>query len=54
MRGYDHKGILVKGLLKPGPGAAHHWFIGERDTTTDTMLRTFDASELFSERKAFR
>ena len=30
MRGYDHKGILVKGLLNPAPGAAHHWFTGER------------------------
>ena len=30
MRGYDHKGILVRGSLKPAPGAAHHWFTGER------------------------
>jgi len=30
MRGYDHKGILVKGVLNPAPGAAHHWFTGER------------------------
>lgn len=25
----------------------NYWFIGERDTATDTMLRTFDASEIF-------
>ena len=29
----------------------NYWFIGERDTATDTMLRTFDPSELFPERK---
>ena len=32
----------------------NYWFIAERDTVTDTMLRTFDAAELFPERKAFR
>jgi hypothetical protein len=30
MRGCDHKGILVKGALKPAPGAAHHWFADEQ------------------------
>ena len=25
-----------------------YWFIAERDTTTDTMLRTYPASELFA------
>jgi hypothetical protein len=30
MHGCDHKGILVKGLLNPTPGAAHHRFTGER------------------------
>jgi sarcosine oxidase subunit delta len=24
----------------------NYWFIGERDTATDTMIRTYDASEL--------
>ena len=31
----------------------NYWFIGERDTATDKMLRTFDPAELFPERKAF-
>ena len=30
MGGYDHKGILVKGLLEPAPRAGHHWFTDER------------------------
>jgi hypothetical protein len=30
MKAYDHKGVLVKGCLAPGPGAAHHWFMHER------------------------
>jgi sarcosine oxidase, subunit delta len=25
----------------------NYWFIGERDTATDTMIRTYDASEIF-------
>jgi hypothetical protein len=29
MGGCDHKGVLVKDGLQPGPGAAHHWFTGE-------------------------
>jgi sarcosine oxidase, subunit delta len=32
---------------------SNYWFIAERDTATDTMLRTFDPAELFPKRKAF-
>lgn len=30
MKGTDHKGLLVKGLLRPAPRAGHHWFEEER------------------------
>ena len=30
-----------------------YWFIAERDTRTDTVLKTYPASELFKERVAF-
>lgn len=30
-----------------------YWFIAERDTGTDEVLRTYPASELFKERKEF-
>jgi sarcosine oxidase subunit delta len=30
-----------------------YWFIAERDTRTDTIIRTYPASELFSGRKEY-
>ena len=34
-------------------GPTNYWFIAERDTVTDEILRTYRASELFKERVAF-
>lgn len=31
-----------------------YWFIAERDTATDEIVRTYPASELFTERVRFR
>lgn len=33
--------------------ASMYWFIAERHTVTDEILRTFDAKELFSQRVEF-
>ena len=33
--------------------ATNYWFIAERDTATDEILKTYPASEIFTERKEF-
>ena len=33
--------------------ATDYWFIAERDTATDEVVRTYPASEVFAERVAF-
>ena len=33
--------------------ASHYWFIAERDTVTDTILRAFDPGEIFRTRVDF-
>ncbi len=33
--------------------ATNFWFIAERDTSTDEILKTYPAGELFTERKEF-
>ena len=33
--------------------ATAYWFIAERDTRSDTILRTYPASEIFAERREF-
>ncbi len=34
-------------------GATNLWFIAERNTVTDEILKTYPASELFTERREF-
>ncbi|MDR3323190.1 MAG: sarcosine oxidase subunit delta [Zoogloeaceae bacterium] len=34
--------------------ASSYWFLAERDTVTDEILRTFDPREIFSQRVEFR
>ena len=34
-------------------GATNFWFIAERNTVTDEILKTYPASELFTERREF-
>ena len=47
----NHRGVVREWWCH---APTNYWFIAERDTVTDTMLRTFDAAELFPERKWFR
>ena len=34
-------------------GPTNYWFIAERDTGTDTFVRTYPASDLYKNRKEF-
>lgn len=34
--------------------ATSYWFVAERDTVTDEILKTYPASEIFKERVEFR
>lgn len=47
----DNRAGVVREWWMHAPSS--YWFIAERDTVTDTLVRTYPASELFSERIDF-
>lgn len=47
----DNKAGVVREWWLHAPSS--YWFIAERDTATDTLVRTYPATELFAERVEF-
>lgn len=46
----NHAGIVTEWWLH---NATSYWFLAERNTVTDEIIRTFPASDVFSERINF-